>query len=118
MLRNALDELYHCLAVTLARNVNEYFGIQETKHMLDQLEAKFPDLLKEVLRHATVQRISEVLQRLLSERVSVRNMKLIMEALALWAPREKMSLTLWSIFVGQWRVIFAINSPMAANYEQ
>ncbi|VEB54994.1 virulence associated secretory protein [Salmonella enterica subsp. enterica] len=46
-------------------------------------------LLKEVLRHATVQRISEVLQRLLSERVSVRNMKLIMEALALWAPREK-----------------------------
>ncbi|EAP5244049.1 type III secretion system export apparatus protein InvA [Salmonella enterica] len=89
VLRNALDELYHCLAVTLARNVNEYFGIQETKHMLDQLEAKFPDLLKEVLRHATVQRISEVLQRLLSERVSVRNMKLIMEALALWAPREK-----------------------------
>ncbi|WP_262243648.1 FHIPEP family type III secretion protein, partial [Escherichia coli] len=80
VLRNALDELYHCLAVTLARNVNEYFGIQETKHMLDQLEAKFPDLLKEVLRHATVQRISEVLQRLLSERVSVRNMKLIMEA--------------------------------------
>lgn len=52
VLRNALDELYHCLAVTLARNVNEYFGIQETKHMLDQLEAKFPDLLKEVLRHA------------------------------------------------------------------
>ncbi len=36
-------------------------GIQETKHMLDQLEAKFPDLLKEVLRHATVQRISEAL---------------------------------------------------------
>ncbi len=46
MLRNALDELYHCLAVTLARNVNEYFGIQETKHMLDQLEAKFLIYLK------------------------------------------------------------------------
>lgn len=89
ILRNTLDELYHSLAITLARNVNEYFGIQETKHMLDQLEAKFPDLLKEVLRHATVQRISEVLQRLLNERISVRNMKLIMEAMALWAPREK-----------------------------
>lgn len=88
-LRPALDELYHCLAALLARNVNEYFGIQETKHMLDQLEAKYPDLLKEVLRHATVQRISEVLQRLLLERISVRNMKLLMEALALWAPREK-----------------------------
>ncbi|MFC4488593.1 EscV/YscV/HrcV family type III secretion system export apparatus protein [Chromobacterium sp.] len=88
-LRPALDELYHCLAALLARHVNEYFGVQETKHMLDQLEAKYPDLLKEVLRHATVQRIAEVLQRLLAERISVRNMKLVMEALALWAPREK-----------------------------
>ncbi len=36
--------------------------------MLDQLEAKFPDLLKEVLRHATVQTVYlKVLQRLLSE---------------------------------------------------
>lgn len=88
-LRSSQDELYHCLAALLARNVNEYFGVQETKHMLDQLENKYPDLLKEVLRHATVQRISEVLQRLLSERISVRNMKLLMETLALWAPREK-----------------------------
>lgn len=88
-LRPAVDELYHCLAALLARNVNEYFGVQETKHMLDQLESKYPDLLKEVLRHATVQRIAEVIQRLLSERISVRNMKLLMEALALWAPREK-----------------------------
>ncbi|AXE31999.1 EscV/YscV/HrcV family type III secretion system export apparatus protein [Chromobacterium phragmitis] len=88
-LRPALDELYLCLAALLARHVNEFFGVQETKHMLDQLENKYPDLLKEVLRHATVQRIAEVLQRLLAERISVRNMKLIMEALALWAPREK-----------------------------
>lgn len=88
-LRSATDELYHCISVLLVRNVHEYFGIQETKHMLDQLEDKYPDLLKEVLRHATVQRISEVFQRLLNERISIRNMKLIMEALALWAPREK-----------------------------
>ncbi|WP_088510274.1 EscV/YscV/HrcV family type III secretion system export apparatus protein [Burkholderia ubonensis] len=88
-LRSPLDELYHALAALLARHVNEYFGVQETKHMLDQLETKYPDLLKEVQRHATVQRIAEVLQRLLVERISVRNMKLIMEALALWAPREK-----------------------------
>ncbi|TFZ48688.1 EscV/YscV/HrcV family type III secretion system export apparatus protein [Serratia proteamaculans] len=88
-LRPAMDELYHCMTALLARNVNEYFGVQETKHMLDQLETKYPDLLKEVLRHATVQRIAEVIQRLLSERISVRNMKLLMESLALWAPREK-----------------------------
>ncbi len=103
--------------LTLARNVNEYFGIQETKHMLDQLEAKFPDLLK-VLRHATVQRISEVLQRLLSERVSVRNMKLVWKRFRIvGAKRKKMSLTLWSIRGAMARYI-CHKFLMAANYEQ
>jgi type III secretion protein V len=57
--------------------------------MLDKLEEKYPDLLKEVYRHTPLQRVAEMLQRLLSERISIRNMKLIMEALVQWAPREK-----------------------------
>lgn len=93
-LRPALDELYQCFAVLLSHHVNEFFGVQETKHMLDMMENKYPDLLKEVLRHATVQRIAEVMQRLLTERISTRNLKLIMESLALWAPREKDVITL------------------------
>ncbi|WP_252398252.1 hypothetical protein, partial [Escherichia coli] len=32
-------------------------------------------------RYITVQRISEVIQRLIQERISVRNMRLVMEAL-------------------------------------
>ncbi|XBS70282.1 EscV/YscV/HrcV family type III secretion system export apparatus protein [Acerihabitans sp. KWT182] len=93
-LRSAVDEIYHCFSVLLTHHVSEFFGVQETKHMLDLMENKYPDLLKEVLRHATVQRIAEVLQRLLTERISTRNMKLIMESLALWAPREKDVITL------------------------
>ncbi|BAE75365.1 type III secretion apparatus InvA [Sodalis glossinidius str. 'morsitans'] len=89
VLRPAVDELYHCFAVMLTHHVNEFFGVQETKHLLDQMESHAPDLLKEVLRHATVQRIAELLQRLLMERISIRHLKLIMEAMALWAPREK-----------------------------
>jgi type III secretion protein V len=88
-LRPAFDELYQCVAAVLARNVNEHFGVQETKHMLDKLEEKYPDLLKEVYRHTPLQRVAELLQRLLAERISIRNMKLIMEALVQWAPREK-----------------------------
>lgn len=87
--RSANDELYKCLSVYLAHNISEYFGIQETKYILDQMEMKYPDLLKEVLRYITIQRIAEVLQRLIQERISVRNMRLVMESLALWAPREK-----------------------------
>lgn len=93
-LRSAEDELYQCFANLLARTVNEFFGVQETKNMIDQLEKGYPDLVKEAYRHATVQRISEVLQRLLMEKISIRNMKLIMEALAQWAPREKEAIAL------------------------
>ncbi|QJU42325.1 EscV/YscV/HrcV family type III secretion system export apparatus protein [Serratia marcescens] len=88
-LRSDVDEIYYCMSSVLVRSANEYFGIQETKNLLDKLEGKYPDLMKEVLRHATVQRIAEVFQRLLNEKISIRNMKIILEALALWAPREK-----------------------------
>ncbi|MFS2221656.1 EscV/YscV/HrcV family type III secretion system export apparatus protein [Pantoea sp. B65] len=92
--RTPVDELYYCVANTLVRNVSEYFGVQETKAHIDKLEKDYPDLIKEVMRHTTVQRASEVMQRLLGEKISVRNTKLIMESLAVWAPREKDVITL------------------------
>jgi type III secretion protein V len=73
----------------LSHHINEFFGVQEAKGMSDRLEQSCPELIKEVLRHMTMQKISEILQRLLCERISIRNMKMIMEALALWAPKEK-----------------------------
>lgn len=88
-LRTAVDELYSCVSLQLAHHINEFFGVQEAKEMSDRLEQTCPELIKEVLRHMTMQKISEILQRLLSERISIRNMKMIMEALALWAPKEK-----------------------------
>jgi type III secretion protein V len=94
LVRPAHDELYRCLVTLLARHINEFFGIQETKTLLDEMETRYPDLIKEVYRHATVQKISEVLQRLVGERISVRNMKLILESLAQWASREKDSIAL------------------------
>ncbi|AMB88010.1 type III secretion system protein InvA [Pseudomonas agarici] len=93
-LRAAYDECYCCLVVLLARNINEFFGVQETKALLDEMEGRYPDLLKEVYRHVTVQKIAEVLQRLVGERISVRNMKLILESLAHWASREKDTIAL------------------------
>lgn len=91
---SAIDELYKCLSVYLAHNISEYFGIQEAKHLLDQMETKYPDLLREVLRYITVQKIAEVMQRLIQERISIRNLRMIMEVLAVWSPREKDIVTL------------------------
>lgn len=87
--RAASDELYLQLAALLTRSIAEFFGVQETKNLLDQMERVCPDLVKETYRHASVQRIAEVLQRLVQERLSIRNMKLVLEGLAQWAPREK-----------------------------
>ncbi|MGY4568124.1 type III secretion protein V [Bradyrhizobium sp. USDA 3256] len=63
---------YHVSRV-LRRHAEEFIGIQETKILLTRMEAPFPDLVKEVLRSASLQKISEVLQRLISEGVSLRN---------------------------------------------
>lgn len=87
--RSAIDEFYACVSTLLVHNISEFFGIQEAKTLLDDLERKYPELLKECYRSNTVQRITEVFQRLLQERISIRNMRLILEALVQWAPKEK-----------------------------
>ncbi|EMY3602387.1 EscV/YscV/HrcV family type III secretion system export apparatus protein [Klebsiella aerogenes] len=87
--RTAIDEFYACVSTLLVHNIPEFFGIQEAKTLLDDLEKKYPELLKECYRNNTVQRITEVFQRLLQERISIRNMRLILEALVQWAPKEK-----------------------------
>ncbi|WP_048696923.1 EscV/YscV/HrcV family type III secretion system export apparatus protein [Erwinia piriflorinigrans] len=87
--RNAIDEFYACISTLLVHNISEFFGIQEAKTLLDDLEKKYPDLLKECYRNNTVQRITEVFQRLLQERISIRNMRLVLEGLVQWAPKEK-----------------------------
>jgi len=87
--RSAVEEFYACVSGLLVHNISEFFGIQEAKTLLDDLEGKYPELLKECYRNNTVQRITEVFQRLLQERISIRNMRLILEALVQWAPKEK-----------------------------
>ncbi|MEX6424001.1 EscV/YscV/HrcV family type III secretion system export apparatus protein [Providencia manganoxydans] len=94
MSRDDISEMIDCISTLLLRHINEFFGIQETKNLLDDLEAKYPELLKECYRHSTVQKVTEVFQRLLMEKISVRNMKLIIETLVQWAPKEKDGLML------------------------
>lgn len=93
-LREDLDEVNACIGTLLLRHINEFFGIQEAKYLLDDLEKKYPELLKECYRHTTIQKITEVFQRLLQEKISIRNMKLILENLVQWSPKEKDTLML------------------------
>ncbi|MFK4532097.1 type III secretion protein V [Bradyrhizobium ottawaense] len=71
------------------RHADEFIGIQETKALLKQAEVSFPELVKEALRLVPLQKIAEVLKRLVSEQVSLRNMRAILNALVHWGQNEK-----------------------------
>ena len=84
---------YH-LAFVLKKYSSDFLGIQETKFLLTNMEAKFPDLVREATRVLPVQKIAEILQRLVSEDISVRNLRTVLEALIEWGQKEKDSVLL------------------------
>ena len=85
----AADLLGTYLLRTLRRHATEFVGIQETRQLLIPIERDYPDLFKEVQQHLTLQNTNEILRRLVSEGVSIGNLRLILEALVRWGYREK-----------------------------
>lgn len=79
---------YH-IGHVLRRQAHEFVGIQETKSLMDHVEGAFPELVKEVLRAVPLQTISDILKRLVSEQISLRNMRTILTALIEWGQKEK-----------------------------
>lgn len=79
---------YH-LSLVLSRHADSFLGMQETKYLLDKMEERSPDLVRETTRLLPVQRIAEIFQRLVQERVSIRDLRGILEALIEWSPKEK-----------------------------
>jgi type III secretion protein V len=84
---------YH-LAFVLKKYASDFIGIQETKFLLTAMEDRFPDLVKESTRVLPMQKMAEILQRLVSEEISVRNLRTVMEALIEWGQKEKDSVLL------------------------
>lgn len=82
------------LAFVLKKYSSDFLGIQETRFLLSSMEERFPDLVKEALRVMPVQKIAEIKQRLVSEDISVRNLRTVLEALIEWGQREKDSVLL------------------------
>ena len=84
---------YH-LAFVLKKYSADFIGIQETRFLLSAMEGRFPDLVKESTRVLPIQKIAEILQRLVSEDISVRNLRAILESLIEWGQKEKDSVLL------------------------
>ncbi len=77
------------LASLLRRHAAYFVGLQETRRLLSTVESEYKDLVREAQRAAPVQKIADVLRRLLEEGVPIRNMRLILEAILEWAPKEQ-----------------------------
>ena len=82
------------LAFVLKKYSSDFIGIQETRFLLSAMEDRYPDLVKEALRVMPVQKIAEIMQRLVSEDISVRNLRAVLESLIEWGQKEKDSVLL------------------------
>ena len=80
------------LTEIIKRHAAEILGLQDTQAILDTLRKEYPAVVDEAMREARglrVVEIQKVLQGLLRERVSIRNMVSILEAVADYAPVSK-----------------------------
>ena len=70
------------------RHAPQLLGLQEVQRLLHAVQRDAPDLAAEAARVVPLQRMAEVLRRLLQEGIPVRNLNAIFEALVIWAPKE------------------------------
>lgn len=87
-----LDQvLERCLERTLTRYAGEFVGIQEARALLYKMETHYAELVTEAVRVVSLQKIADILRRLVSEGVPVRAMRTILEAIVAWGPQESSS---------------------------
>ncbi len=83
------------LIPTLERRAQDFLGLSETQGLLDELEQIAPASVRQVVpKPITLVQLTDILRRLVEERVSVRDLRAILEALSLVGAAEKDPLTL------------------------
>ncbi len=78
-----------CLTRVFERYTAEFIGVQETRYLMDAMEGRYGELVKELQRQIPVGKVAEILQRLVEENISIRDLRTIFGALVVWAPKEK-----------------------------
>ena len=77
------------ISTILRRYAGEFLGIQEAKYLMEKMEGTYSEIIRETQRLLPIQKISEVLQRLVQEDISIRNLKVIFQTLIEWSQKEK-----------------------------
>lgn len=77
------------LTEIIKRHASEILGRQEVQSIVDTIRKDYPAVVEEVTKLCSVGEMQKVLQGLLREQVSIRNMVVILETLADWRPVTK-----------------------------
>ncbi|MBF0104369.1 MAG: FHIPEP family type III secretion protein [Deltaproteobacteria bacterium] len=92
------EVLLRHVAKTLKKHAASFTGIQQVSEIIAALEQTHPELVREVVpRQLTINKLTEIVRRLLDEGVSIRNFGLILEVLARSRPEGKNSVDLCEI---------------------
>ncbi|MBN8550644.1 MAG: flagellar biosynthesis protein FlhA [Deltaproteobacteria bacterium] len=71
-------------------NMHEMLGRQDTQHLLDTLAKDHPKVVEELVPGLlSLGQVQQVLQHLLREQLSIRDLRTVLETLADWAPNVK-----------------------------
>lgn len=82
------------LTEIIKRHASEILGRQEVQSIVDTIKKDYPAVVEEVMKLCSLGEIQKVLQGLLREQVSIRNMVVVLETLADFRPITKDSTVL------------------------
>ncbi len=100
----AIEFVTNEAAELLRARAADFLGMSETQRLLDELEQFAPAVVRNVVpKPVSLTLLADVLRRLVEERISVRDLRAILEALAVVASAEKDPLNLAEFVRGQLR---------------
>ncbi|MGH1481160.1 MAG: type III secretion system export apparatus subunit SctV [Geminicoccales bacterium] len=81
--------LIACVRYTLTRYASQFIGVQETHAILATVDSNYGDLVREAQKVVPIQKMADIFRRLLDEGVSIRNLRIVLDALIEWGNKEQ-----------------------------
>lgn len=83
------EALVAIAANRLPRHAAEFLGVQEVGTLLAAMELRYESLVAEAQKALPLQKIANIMRKLVEEEVPIRNLRILLETIIEWAPREK-----------------------------
>ncbi len=83
------EHLCRCVDSAVRADMAAFVGVQETQRLLEGIGKDFGQLVEEAKKAVPLPKITEVLKRLLAENVSIRHLRIVLDAMVEWGQKEK-----------------------------